>query len=48
MTKSRWLGAAAAFSILSLAACDAATKPDGSSDASGGQPAAADKLAGSR
>jgi hypothetical protein len=48
MTKTRWLGAAAALSILSLAACDVATKPqDGSTGqaAGGPQAAAVDKLA---
>ena len=45
MITSRWLGAAAALSILSLVACDAANQPGQSSDASGGQPAAVAKLA---
>src|SRR5215210_6840243 len=46
MTKTRWLGAAAAFSILSLVACDVATNSNtttGTGDAA--QPAAVGKLA---
>ena len=47
MTKSRWLGAAAALSILSLVACDVATHQQQTRRAADGdaQPAAADKLA---
>ena len=42
MTKSRWLGAAAALSILSLAACDFAANQDGAP--ASGEQATADKL----
>ena len=45
MTKTRWLGAAAALSILTLAACNVATKPDNAATGEGTQPAAVDKLA---
>ncbi|WP_310468209.1 dipeptidyl-peptidase 3 family protein [Sphingomonas sp.] len=47
MTKSSWLGAAAAVSILSLVACNVASSPEqnGAAPAAAGQPAAADKLA---
>ena len=45
MTKTRWLGAAAALSILSLAACNVATKPDNAATAEGSRPAAVDQLA---
>ena len=46
MTKSRWLGAAA-LSLLSLAACDAANNPQQqqAAPAAGAQPAAAEQLA---
>ncbi|MEO8547459.1 MAG: hypothetical protein ABI422_03735, partial [Sphingomicrobium sp.] len=47
MTKTHWLGAAAALSILSLVACDAATKPQDAATGEtpgGSQPAAVDKL----
>ena len=43
MIQTRWLGAAAALSILTLAACDVTTK-EGQAPASGEQKAAADKL----
>ena len=47
MIKSRWLGAAAAFSTLSLVACDAANKPgqNATPPTRAGQPAAVDQLA---
>jgi len=48
MTKTRWLGAAAAFSILSLVACDVATNTNTTTDTGSGeagQPAAVGKLA---
>src|SRR5687767_8787189 len=48
MTKTRWLGAAAALSILSLVACDVATNTNtttGTSSGEAGQPAAVGKLA---
>ena len=45
MTKTRWLGAAAALSILSLAACNVATKPDNAATTEGSRPAAVDQLA---
>ena len=46
MTKTRWLGAAAALSILSLVACDVATNTNTTTaTGSEGQPAAVDKLA---
>ena len=48
MTKTRWLGAAATLSILSLVACNVATQQQNAAtaEASGGsQPAAVDKLA---
>ena len=45
MTKTRWLGAAAAFSILSLVACNAATKQPNAATGEGSQPAAVDRLA---
>ena len=46
MTKTRWLGAAAAFSILSLVACDVATNTNTTTGtAEGAQPAAVGKLA---
>lgn len=45
MTKTRWLGAAAALSVLSLAACNVATKPDNAATAESPQPAAVDQLA---
>src|SRR5687767_12868632 len=48
MTKTRWLGAAAALSILSLVACDVATNTNtttATGPGSEGQPAAVDKLA---
>ncbi len=48
MTKTRWLGAAAALSILSLVACDVATNTNTTTDTGSGQaaqPAAVGKLA---
>ncbi|MEO6581352.1 MAG: hypothetical protein ABIN68_00910 [Sphingomicrobium sp.] len=45
MTKTRWLGAAAAFSILSLAACQVATAPDNAVTGQAKTPAAVDQLA---
>ncbi len=45
MTKTRWLGAAAALSVLSLVACNVATKQNNAATAEGAQPAAIDKLA---
>src|SRR5918993_612164 len=45
MTKTRWLGAAAAFSILSLVACDFATNTNTTTGTGGAQPAAVGKLA---
>ena len=48
MTKTRWLGAAAALSVLSLVACDVAPNTNTAvtqAGAEGAQPAAVDKLA---
>src|SRR5688572_16961029 len=48
MTKTRWLGAAAALSILSLVACDVATNTNtttATGPGEGAQPAAVAKLA---
>src|SRR5688572_31046109 len=48
MTKARWLGAAAALSVLSLVACDVATNTNtttATGPSEGAQPAAVAKLA---
>ena len=48
MIKTRWLGAAAALSILSLVACDVATNTNtttATGSGEGAQPGAVDKLA---
>jgi hypothetical protein len=45
MTKTRWLGAAAALSILSLVACDFATNTNTTTGTGDAQPAAVGKLA---